>query len=352
MPGETDLLSCGDPAVSGDLEAELTKLALTIACNDYDRTRALSEGQVLVEGCDINVINLGSEEVFYRTHRGAQFDVCEMSMSRYLINTGRGESSYVAIPVFLSRTFRHSAIYIRTDRNIATAADLKGRAVGVPEYQMTAALWVRGLLEDQFGVRPADIRWRNGGLEMAGRTELLDLDLPEGVDLQPISANRTLSQALADGEIDALIASKAPSCFTAGHPQVARLFPDYRAAERDYFRQTRIFPIMHVVAVRRELLEQNPWLATSLYKAFLEAKQACLPRLAGFGVMIDTLPWLAAEVEETKALMGDDYWPYGVEKNGVVLEAMTRYAHNQGLTAQRLGIADLFPFGGDDSFKR
>lgn len=330
----------------------MAKLKLTVACNDYDRTRGLKDGSIPIEGCEINLFNFSSEEIFFRTHHGQQFDICEMSMSRYLINTSRGEGDYAALPVFLSRMFRHSAIYIRTDRGIKTAADLRGKLVGVPEYQMTAALWTRGLLEDQYDVKPQEIHWRNGGLEMAGRTELLDLDLPKSIDLQSIPSDRTLSELLASGELDAVIASKRPSCFSKGHPHVARLFPDYRQAERDYFKQSRIFPMMHVLGVRRTLLEEHPWLADSVYKAFLEAKQACLPRLAEFGIMIDTLPWLAAEVEETKAIMGEDYWPYGIEANRVTIDAMLRYSYSQGLSARLLTIDDLFPFGGDEAYKR
>ncbi len=330
----------------------MAKLSLTMAFNDYDRVRGLGDGTVPVEGCDVNLLTLSpSEEIFFRAHHGAQFEVSEMSMSRYLISTSRGKRNYIAIPVFISRTFRHGAIYIRTDRGIARPEDLRGKLVGVPEYQMTAALWVRGLLADEYGVPARDLRWRNGGLEMPGRVELLDISLPENVELQPIPAGRTLSGMLADGELDAVVASKRPSS-VADHPHIARLFPDYRARERDYFSRTGIFPIMHVVVIRKDVLERHRWLPDSLYKAFVAAKDRSVSRLAEFGVMHDTLPWLAAEVEETRAVMGEDYWPYGVEANRTTLEAMMRYVADHGLATRAPTLEELFPLRPDIQFKK
>ena len=331
----------------------MAKLSLTLAFNDYDRVRGLGDGTVPVEGCDINLLTLSpSEEIFFRAHHGAQFEVSEMSMSRYLISTARGERGYVAIPVFISRTFRHSAVYIRTDRGIAGPEDLRGKIVGVPEYQMTAALWVRGLLADEYGIAARDLRWRNGGLEMPGRVELMNLTLPPEVELQAIPAGRTLSDMLASGELDAVVASKRPSCMAAGHPHVARLFPDYRARERDYFRRTGIFPIMHVVVIRSDVLERHRWLPDSLFKAFVRAKDMSIARLGEFGVMHDTLPWLAAEVEETRAVMGADYWPYGVDANRPTLEAMLRYVADHGLATRAPTLEELFPLRPDIQFKK
>lgn len=330
----------------------MSKLSLTVACNDADRVRAIKDGTIQIEGCDVNFFPLVSEEVFHRAHHGQQFDVCELSMSRYLISTSRGDSPYYAVPVFLSRVFRHNSIYIRNDRGITSPADLRGRLVGLPEYQMTAAFWVRVIFSDEYGVPPNQIKWRGGGLEMAGRHEMLKINLPKDVDLQSIPEDRTLSEMLAAGDLDAVIASKRPSCFTKGHPKVSRMFPNYREAERAYFKKTGIFPIMHVLGIRRELVEKHPWLAASVYKAFLEAKQAVMPQLAEIGVLSVTLPWLIAEFEETKEAMGEDYWPYGADANRKTVDAMIRHALEQGLISRSVSYDELFVPGADIQFKR
>lgn len=323
---------------------QLEKLDLTIACESYDRVAALASGQVQVEGCRANVIPLHAEELFLRTTSRQEFDVSEMSLSSYILATSRSGFPYVAIPVFPSRVFRHSAIYLNAHSGIAAPADLRGKTVGVPEYQMTAAVWARGLLSDAYGVRSQDIRWRTGGLEQPGRVEKLPLALPPGFDVQPIPADQRLSDLLAFGELDAVISARAPSCF-GSNPAVTRLFPDYKAAERDYFRQTGLFPIMHVVVVRRSLADRHPWLPSSLFKAFSQAKAAGVSRLGEIGALAVTLPWLVAEYEETVREMGRDYWPYGIERNRAALSAVVRYAEEQGLTSRRMTIEELFAPG-------
>lgn len=332
-------------------EVAVSALSITVACNDYDRVRPILDGRVSIEGCDVNFISLGPEEVFFRAFGAAEFDVSELSLSSYLMSVARAEADYVAVPAFVSRMFRHSAIYIRSDRGIATPEDLRGREVGVPEYQVTAALWVRGLLQDEYGVASSEIRWRTGGIEEPGRYEKLALELPPEIEVKPIAAEMALGPMLAGGEIDALVAPRAPRCFVAGTPGVGRLFPDYRQAERDYFAKTALFPIMHVVGVRRTLLERQPWLAASVYKAFLRAKAAAVAELANSTALHATLPWLAAELEQTRSLMGDDYWPYGVEANRTALEALTRYSFQQGLTPRQLAIEELFAPSTLDHFK-
>ena len=329
----------------------MSKLALTVACDDYDRVRALRDGDVQVEGCEVNFLSLIPEETFFRHNQNDQFDVCEMSVSRYLMRRSRNTLPYVAIPTFVSRVFRHNAIYVRTDRSIKEPADLSGRIVGVPEYQMTAALWVRGMLADEYGVKPADIRWRSGGLRMAGRREMLKLDLPKEIELKQIPADHTLLELFDAGELDALISPYAPPSFTAGDPRIARLFPNYREAEREYFRKTRLFPIMHLVVVRQRLVDSNPWLPSSLFKAFVRAKDLAVSKLSEFGSNFATLPWLAAEVQLTRELMGEDYWPYGIEANRKTLEAMTRYSFEHGLSARRMLVDELFAPGTEEQFK-
>jgi 4,5-dihydroxyphthalate decarboxylase len=319
----------------------MSRLTITIATWDYDRVRALVDGRIRVEGCDVNYITMPVEEILERAFFHHEFDVAEIGFSPYLIALSRGVAPYVAIPAFLSRMFRHSAIYIRTDRGIEGPGDLKGKRIGVPEYQMSAAMWARGLLRDEFGVAAAQINWVQGGLETPGRRDKFPLNLPDGFPL--VSAdNKTLSQLLADGELDAVISARQPSCFGAGHPPVRRLFPDYRGAERDYFRRTGVFPIMHAVGIRRDVLDRHPWLAASLYKAFVQAKRLADAEFAEVTALKIGLPWLTAEFDATREVMGNDFWPYGVEPNRKTLELMARYSHEQGLAVRPVAVEEMF----------
>jgi 4,5-dihydroxyphthalate decarboxylase len=320
----------------------MRRVELTIACWDYDRTRALREGTVAVEGCDITMLSLSPEEAFFRAFRHAEFDASELSFSSYMMATSRGTCPYVAIPVFPSRVFRHSGIYIRTDRGIKAPADLKGRRVGIPEYQVTAAVWIRGILEDEYGVKPSDLDWHSGGMEESGRHEKLRLDLPGDVRMTAIAPGKTLSAMLEAGEIDAIIGPRVPSCFDRGAPNVARLFPDFRSVEKAYYKKSGIFPIMHVIGVRRSLVEAHPWLGASLMKAFEESKARCLPELTQMAALKISLPWIAQEAADTKALMGDDFWPYGIDANRKTLDAFLRYHHGQGLSARPMKLEELF----------
>jgi 4,5-dihydroxyphthalate decarboxylase len=318
------------------------QIPLTIACGDYDRTRAIKDGRVPVEGCAVTYIPLEPEEVFFRAFRYQEFDVCELSFSSYLRVTDAGTSDYIGIPAFVSRVFRHSGIYVRTDRGIRTPEDLKGRLIGLPEYQITAVVWMRGILQDEYGVTPTDMRWRSGGIEQPGRDERTPLAPIPGLDLQPIASDKTLSGMLAAGELDAMFSARAPSCFLRGAPHVGRLFPDYRAVEKAYYRKTGMFPIMHLVGVRKSLVERHPWLPASLYKAFAAAKDIAMEEARDINALRVTLPWLEAECLETMALMGADYWRYGVAENRKEIDTLARYAHEQGLVKQRLGADALF----------
>lgn len=320
----------------------MAKLQLSLGVCDYDRTRAVLDGRAPVEGCDIIGAAIEPEEAFHRAFRFQEFDISELSLSSHTMMTSRGENDYVGIPAFVSRLFRHSGVYIRTDRGIATAADLAGKKVGLPEYQITANVWIRGILQDDFGLRPADVHWRRGGLEEAGRGERAPIKLPPGIDLQQIPDDRTLSGMLADGELDALISARAPSCLLEGKPNVARLFPDYRATEADYFRRTGIFPTMHIIGIRKTLVEQHPWLPVSVLKAFLRAKEFAMYELGQIGHLFTSLPWGVAEFEAARELMGEDYWSYGFEPNRHVLDTFTRYHHDQGLSARKVDAAELF----------
>jgi 4,5-dihydroxyphthalate decarboxylase len=319
----------------------MSRLPITIATWDYDRVRALADGRVAVEGCDVNYITMPVEEILERAFFHREFDVAEMGFSPYLIALSRGDAPYLAIPAFVSRMFRHSAIYIRTDRAIEGPADLRGKRIGVPEYQMSAAMWVRGMLQDEFGVAARDINWVQGGLETPGRRDKFPLSLPDRFPL--VSTNdKTLSRMLAEGELDALITARKPSCFIAGHPKVRRLFPDYRAAEQAYYRGSGVFPIMHAVGIRRDILDRHPWLAASVYKAFVAAKRLADAEFSEITALKIGLPWLNAEYDATREVMGNDFWSYGVGPNRKVLELMARYSHEQGLAVRPVAIEEMF----------
>lgn len=318
------------------------QIPLTLACGDYDRTRAIKDGRVQVEGCALTYLPLEPEEIFHRAFKHQEFDVCELSFSSYLRTVDAGTSPYTGIPAFVSRIFRHSGIYIRTDRGIRTPQDLRGRLIGVPEYQITAVVWLRGTMQDEYGVKPADIRWRQGGIEEPGRTERTPLKPIPGLDLKPIPPDKTLSGMLESGELDAMFSARAPSCFTRGAPNVGRLFPDYRTVEQEYYRKTGMFPVMHLMGIKRDIADRHPWLPASLYKAFCQAKSYAMRDVRDVNALQITLPWLVAEAEETAKLMGEDFWRYGVKENAAEIEALTRYSYEQGLVQRKLRIEDLF----------
>ena len=319
----------------------MAKLPVTIATGDYDRVRPIIDGRVAVEGCEVSYFPIPIEETSYRTFTNAEFDVAEVSLSSFVLARSRGEIPYIGLPVFTSRMFRHSAIYVRADSGIESPADLKGREVGVPVYAMTAALWVRGMLEDEYGVTPSDIVWRTGGLEQPGRYGAFRLDLPPEIAVETLPDGRSLSAMLAAGEIPALVSARAPSCFGDGDA-VRRLFPDCRAAEEAYYRKTGLYPIMHLVAMRESLAEAHPWLPASLHKAFLAAKTMAVAALDDVTAPHVSAPWIAAEVERTRALLGNDIWPYGFQDNLDELRAVVRYSHAQGLAVREMDPAELF----------
>jgi 4,5-dihydroxyphthalate decarboxylase len=317
-------------------------LALTLACWSYDRTRALFDGRVRPDGIDLTCLDLPVEETFFRMLRHREFDVAEMSLSSYVVSLFADDPPFVAIPVFPSRFFRHSCIYVSAASRIARPEDLAGRTVGTPEYQMTAPVWIRGMLADDHGVPVNSVSYVTGGLEEPGRPEKLALDLPAGIRVSPIAPNQTLSAMLARGEIDALHTARAPSSFRAGDGRVRRLFEDFPIVERAYFRRTRIFPIMHTVVIRRPLYERHRWIAGSLYKAFVAAQRQAYDDLGQTAALKTMLPWLVAHLEETRHEMGDDYWPYGLGPNVETLATFLRYSHEQGLSRRRLAPEQLF----------
>jgi 4,5-dihydroxyphthalate decarboxylase len=329
----------------------MSKPSLTIATWDYDRVRAIADGRVTVEGCDVNFIALAPEECFHRAYFHQEFEVAEIGFSPFLIAVSRGTPPYAALPVFLSRMFRHSAIYIRTDRGITKPEDLRGKKIGVPEYQMSAAMWPRGMIAEDHGVRPDEMLWVQGGLENWGRKDKFPLNLPEGFPLSAAPEGKSLSALLAAGELDAVFSARAPSCYRKPGVPVARLFEDYASAERAYYKKSGVFPIMHALGVRNDVLEKHPWVAMSVYKAFSEAKRLADEEFFEVTALKVGLPWIGSEAQATRDLMGHDFWPYGVEPNRKTLETMTRYSYEQGLAVRKLSVEELFVPGTLESIK-
>lgn len=318
----------------------MTPLGVSLACTVSDRTRPILDGRVRIEGCKVAMVTGEPEDLFARALQNHEFDVTELSLSSYLVVAARGDAPYVAVPAFPSRAFRHSAVYIRTDRGIDQPEKLSGKTIGVPEYQQTAALWVRGILADRHGVLPWMIRWRSGGLERPGGHERIPIDVRAEIDLRPIPQDASLSAMLTAGDLDGLVSPRPPSCYVAGHPKVRRLWPDYRSVEREFFRETGLFPIMHVVAVRQELSERHPWLAANVFRAFSEAKRHAIWELEQINILRVALPWI--DIDDVRRLMGHDYWPYGLEPNRGELDATIRWSFDEGLATRRLDAAELF----------
>ena len=328
----------------------MSKLKLTFACWNYDRTRALLDGRVRPDGIDLNYLDMPVEETFFRMLRHKEFDIAEMSLSSYVMSLCRPNPPFIAIPAFPSRLFRHSCIYVHAGSGITEPRHLIGRRIGNPEYQMTAPVWIRGILADEYDVPVTSAVYVTGGEEEPGRPEKLALELPPGIRVERIGPDQTLSSMLARGDIDALYTARTPSSFRAGG-QVQRLFEDFHAVERDYFRRTGIFPIMHTVVVRRDVYDRHPWVAQSLYKAFRAAQRETYDDLSQTAALKTMLPWLIAHVEETRREMGDDFWPYGVEPNRRALTTFLRYSHEQGLATTRLEPEQLFAPETLESFK-
>jgi 4,5-dihydroxyphthalate decarboxylase len=329
----------------------MTKLRLTFACWDYDRTRALADGSVRAEGIDLNCLNLHVEETFFRMLRHREFDLAEMSLSSYAVSMARDDPPFIAIPVFPSRFFRQSCIFVSAKGGINEPKALIGKRIGTPEYQMTAPVWIRGILQDDYGVDPASVNYCTGGEEEPGREEKLRLDLPAKFNVTRIGATQTLAQMLADGEIDALHTARIPSTFHTRPGTIRRLFENYVDVEREYFRRTKIFPIMHTVAIRRDVYRAHPWIAQSLFKAFVRAKQKVYDNLYTTSALTTMLPWQIAHVEELRREMGDDWWAYGLAPNRHVLDTFLRYHHEQGLSKRLLEPEELFAPETMEAFK-
>ena len=314
----------------------MNNLRLSLACGPYDRTQALIDGTIRAEGIDLNYITLQPAEIFWRQLQYNEFDVCEMSLSNYTMLAARPDPPYIAIPVFPSRVFRHGYFFINSEKGIEAPEDLAGKRGGVPEYSMTAAVYMRGLLHHEYGIRPEQIDW------VQGRPDRIELSLPDNVHLIPAPQGAELGDMLEEGEIDFLMTANNPLAFRRGAANVRRLFPNYAELEKDYYRRTRIYPIMHTLVIRRDVYQRDPWVALSLYKAFCAAKDRCYRMLRETGSPKASFAWLQPMIEEEQAVIGEDWYPYGIEANRATIGALLQYAHEHGLTERQLDINELF----------
>lgn len=319
----------------------MSKLQLSVAMGDYDRTRALYDGRVQIDGVDPVYMLLNPEEMFFRAMRSRDFDIAELSFSSYLVKHAQGDCPYIAVPVFLSRAFRHTSIYVRKDR-IKRPADLKGRRVGLPEYQLTANVWARAILQDDYGVRPEDISWVRGGIDTPGRPEKIALQLPPGVHVEAAPEGTTISELLDRGEIDGFIGPRPPNRAALRNPNIGWLFDDPTAEAKDYYRRTGVFPIMHVVGIRKELAHAHPWLPAAVVKAFTAAKAHALEQLSDTSATKVTLPFVEEQLKAARESLGEDYWSYGVPAARKTLETFVRHHHAQGLSQRLVAVEELF----------
>ncbi len=318
------------------------RLHLTLATTDYDHVRDLMNGVVRAEGIVLTGFVLPVEEIFFRFIKNREWDVSEMSFGKFIGYASQGNSPFIGIPVFPSRVFRHSAFYVRADRGIKTPKDLEGKTVGIPEWAQTAGIYARGFLAETAGVDLTKIKWVQAGMNEAGREEKVEFTLPKGIQYSQ-RRDSSLSAMLLSGELDAAISARVPDAFITGGGKIARLYPDYRGEEVRYHEATGIFPIMHVIAMRRAVFERYPWAAMNLFKAFDEAKERSLERIRDLTASRIPVPWSAAITDEFGKGFGADPFPYGLEANRKTLDAFCRFSHEQGVTAKRLTPDDLFP---------
>jgi 4,5-dihydroxyphthalate decarboxylase len=309
---------------------------------DYDHTRDLALGRVVPEGIDLICLILPVEEIFYRFLIHREWDASEISFAKYCSMRAEGDDSLIGLPIFPARIFRQSSLFVRRDGPIKEMADVTGKRIGLPEWAQSAAVYSRGFLAEQYGVDLTSVEWIQAGTNEAGRKEKANLNLPSGIKLTRIS-DRSLNEMLLSGEIDGMFSARPPDAYTDGHPNVRRLFENFIEAESEYFRQTDIFPIMHAFAVRREILENNPWVARNLFKAFEEAKNRSVARAMDGTVPMFPIPWCFEHARAGKELLGKDYFPYGVEPNRKTLEAFLRWAFKQGVCSRHLTVEDIFP---------
>jgi 4,5-dihydroxyphthalate decarboxylase len=321
----------------------MANLKLTLACWDYDRTRPLLDGRVKPEGIDLDIQLLRPRQTFQRMLDDQEFQVSELSLASYAALKGRDACPFVAIPVALSKIFRHSCIYSRTGAGIDKPEDLKGKRVGTSQYSSTALMFMRGMLQHEYGVHDSDMHWHMGGLNTFTEQPLIPLNLPERVKLDFLTGGQTLERMFEASELDALLSIYIPQLFLDGSPRIARLFPNFKQAEQDYYRRTRIFPIMHTIVLREDVYREHPWAARSLYNAFSQAKDMAVNGLYDTDALHLALPWLLDHVEEAWRVFGKDFWAYGLEANRPTFTAIGQYVHEQGLSPRAVTADELFP---------
>ena len=328
----------------------MSLLPLTLASSHYDHITDLANGRVPVEGVALIFLNLQIEEIFFRQFNYWDFDASEVSMGKYCSLVSQGNAPIVAIPVFPSRVARHSSIYIRRNGSVKTPADLKGKRIGIPEWAQTASVYSRGFIQHQYGIDLTSIQWIQAGVDQPGRMEKVKLNLPKGISYTP-APDKSLSGMLVSGEIDAALSAHSPSCFENGHPNVTRLFEDYLDVEMKYVKETGIYPIMHTIALKRDIVERNPWVAANLFKAFDEARRRSVERALNGTSSTLPLPWAYELAKRMQDVVGKELMPYGVEQNRVTLDAFLQYAFEQGVCHRRLTPEELFPASVQKTFK-
>jgi 4,5-dihydroxyphthalate decarboxylase len=321
----------------------MPNLKLTLACWDYDRTRPLMDGRVKPDGIDLDIKIMRPRQSFQRMLDSQEFDVSELSLASYTVLKARGNCPFVAVPVAISKLFRHSCIYVCTDAGIRTPQDLRGKRVGTGQWSSTGLCFMRGMLQHDFGVRSEDMHWFMGGLTGAPDKQLIPMDLPGAIKLNFLGTGQTLEKMFEAGELDALLTLFIPDLFARGSPRIARLFPNYKEVEADYYRRTKILPIMHTVVVREDVHREHPWVAKSIYQAFCEAKAIAVDGLYDTDALRVALPWLIDHVEEAWRVFGKDFWAYGLEPNRPTWEAIGQYVHEQGLAPRVVTPEELFP---------
>jgi 4,5-dihydroxyphthalate decarboxylase len=323
----------------------MANLKLTLACWDYDRTRPLIDGRVRPDGIDLDIKVLRPHETFQRQLNTREFEASELSLASYAALIGRGECPFVAVPVVLSKIFRHSCIYVRKNAGIERPQDLRGKRVGTTQFGATALVFMRGMLQHDYGIKTEDMHWFVGGLTTFVQPPLIPLNLPKAVRLEFLQEGRTLEKMFDEGELDALLSIYIPKSFLAGAPHVARLFPNFKEVEQDYYRRTKICPIMHIVALRKDVHRDHPWAAKSIYDAFRQARDLAVEGFYDTDALRVALPWLLDHVEETWRVFGKDFWAFGLEPNRPTFEAIGRYVHEQGLSPRVVSADELFVGG-------
>ena len=324
------------------------KLPLKLSGYALDRVAGLIDGRVKVAGCDVTFEVAGVGDMNTDVFSGAQTrDVTEIGLHPYMLAyANEGFRDYSLIPVFPIRVFRHKSIFINTASGIENPEDLRGRKVATPGFSSTSLTWLRGIVQHEYGVRPEEIEWvvssKDSSADVAGKVSKQESMIPDGLKVTKGPEGKDESDLLVDGDVDALFHAAEPRAYVQGHPNVVRLFSDYRQTERDYYKKTGIFPIMHAVAIRNSLVEKNPWVTKAVFDAYSQAKQQMYMDLSKMGWATISLPWAGKELEETRALMGDNFWPYGIDANRKALETLFQYSYEQGLASRKLKIEDLF----------